>query len=129
MARTSAKNIFKLIDMANDELPIEQQFINDLKASIEKSQECKKPSQTYKPSGMNCVRAMTYQVLGVEPDNNKSSYQLIGICESGTDMHIRIQSMSDESLMIFIAFLFFPYKYSVEKIRYRKQRKYDSDEA
>lgn len=91
MARTSAKNIFKLIDIANNELPIEQQFLNDLKASIEKSQECRKPSQTYKPSGMNCVRAMTYQVLGVEPDNNKSSYQLIGICESGTDRHIRIQ--------------------------------------
>lgn len=69
MARTSAKNIFKLIDIANNELPIEQQFLNDLKASIEKSavKNARKPSQTYKPSSMNCVRQMVYQVLGIEP--------------------------------------------------------------
>ena len=91
MARSSTKNIFKLIDIANNELSIEQQFLNDLKASIEKSQEQRKPSQTYKPSGMNYVRAMTYQAMGIEPDASHSSYQLIGICESGTDRHIRIQ--------------------------------------
>lgn len=69
MARTSAKNIFKLIDIANNELPIEQQFLNDLKTSIEKTaaKNSKKPSQTYKPSSMNCVRQMVYQVLGIEP--------------------------------------------------------------
>lgn len=91
MSRSSVKNIFKLIDIANNELPIEQQFLNDLKACIEKSVESKKPSQTYKPSSMNCTRQMVYQVLGVDPENNGTSYQLEGICESGTDRHIRIQ--------------------------------------
>ena len=93
MGRSAMKNVFKLIDMANNELPIEQQFLNDLKASIEKAAEkdSRKPSQTYKPSSMNCVRQMTYQVLGVEPDNGNTSFQLQGICESGTDRHIRIQ--------------------------------------
>ena len=92
MAR-NVKNIFKLIDIANNELPIEEQLLQDLKASIEKSAELnqKKPSQTYKPSGMNCSRAMVYQVLGVEPDKSRASYQLEGICESGSDRHIRIQ--------------------------------------
>lgn len=91
MARNSMKNVFRLIDMANEELPIEKQFLNDLTASIEKSIENRKPSQTYKPSGMNCERQMVYQVLGVEPEDKGMSYQAQGICESGTDRHIRIQ--------------------------------------
>ena len=97
MARNSLKNVARLIDIANNELPIEKQFLNDLITSIEKSveQNSRKPSQTYKPSGMNCVRSMTYQVLGIEPDKSKASYQLEGICESGTDRHIRIQQAID----------------------------------
>lgn len=91
MARSSLKNVMRLIDVANNELPVEQQFLNDLKASIEKSIEIRKPSQTYKPSSMNCTRQMTYQILGVDPENNGTTYQLEGICESGTDRHIRIQ--------------------------------------
>lgn len=93
MPRNSLKNVSKLIDVANKDVPIEQQFLQDLTTSIEKAveQNATKPSQTYKPSGMNCERAMVYQVLGVEPDKGKTSYQLEGICESGTDRHIRIQ--------------------------------------
>ena len=93
MSRSSLKNVMRLIDVANNELSIEQQFLNDLTNSIEKyaEQNSRKPSQTYKPSSMNCTRMMSYQVLGVEPDKGKASYQLQGICESGTDRHIRIQ--------------------------------------
>lgn len=93
MPRNSLKNVMRLIDVANNELPIEKQFLNDLQTSIEKyaEQNSGKPSQTYKPSSMNCERQMVYQVLGVEPDKGKASYQLEGICESGTDRHIRIQ--------------------------------------
>lgn len=93
MPRSSLKNVMRLIDVANNELPIEQQFLNDLTNSIEKNVEMNsgKPSQTYKPSSMNCSRAMVYQVLGAEPDQARASYQFEGICESGTDRHIRIQ--------------------------------------
>ena len=93
MARNALKNICRLIDVANNELPIEQQFLNDLIVSIEKNAEANsgKPSQTYKPSSMNCERQMVYQVLGIEPESGKTTYQLEGICESGTDRHIRIQ--------------------------------------
>lgn len=93
MSRNSLKNVMRLIDVANNELPIEQQFLNDLTTSIEKfaEQNSGKPSQTYKPSSMNCTRLMSYQVLGAEPDTPKASYQFTGICESGTDRHIRIQ--------------------------------------
>ena len=72
--RNSLKNIAKLIDAANETIPIEEQFLNDLQVSIEKSaeQNASKPSQTYKPSGMNCNRSMVYQVLGYEPAKRKS---------------------------------------------------------
>lgn len=93
MARTSAKNIMKLIDIANNELPIEKQFLLDLTNSIEKNAENENyiPSKTYKPSSMNCPRQMVYQVLGILPTNTKLTYQFAGICESGSDRHVRIQ--------------------------------------
>ena len=34
---------------------------------------------------------MYYQVTGVEPDDTDSNYCIIGICNSGTDIHVRIQ--------------------------------------
>lgn len=93
MARNSLKAVMKALEKANSEIPVEQQFLDDLKRSIELEdmKTARKPSQTYKPSGMNCIRSMYYQVIGVdvEPDSN---YVMVGICESGTDRHERIQN-------------------------------------
>lgn len=94
MARSKALlNVLNLIDAANEELPIEQQFLCDLKASIELTEEKEKrlPSRTYKPSSLHCIRNMYYQVVGYEPAVDRSSSELVGICESGTDRHDRIQ--------------------------------------
>ena len=98
MARTSLKNICKLIDSVTESLSPEQEFLNDLKRSIEldDSKNQRIPSKTYKPSGMNCIRASYYQVSGIEPDKSNSSYTLIGICNSGTDIHIRIQTAVEQ---------------------------------
>lgn len=93
MPRKSLKNVAKLIARANTDVPIEQQFIDDLKRSIEMdaNKDFRKPSMTYSPSGMGCIRAMYYKRVGVDvvPD---SSYTMVGICESGTDRHERIQN-------------------------------------
>ena len=92
MPRNSLKNVARLIDAANNEIPLEEQFLQDLKTCIEKSNnEPYKPSQTIKPSSFNCIRNAYYQLIGVEPEENKNSYNLAGICESGTDRHIRMQ--------------------------------------
>lgn len=93
MARNTLKNISRLIDIANTNIPPEQGFLADLKHSIEKTDEKnrRKPSQTYKPSSMNCIRSMYYQVMGAEPDPASSSYCMVGICNSGTDIHERVQ--------------------------------------
>lgn len=93
MARSSLKAVMKAIEKANKEIPVEQEFLDDLKRSIELEdmKNFRKPSETYSPSGMGCIRAMYYKRSGVdvEPDSN---YTMVGICESGTDRHERIQN-------------------------------------
>ena len=83
----------RLLDATTKNLPPEQQFLADLKRSIELDdmKGYRKPSQTYKPSCMNCIRSMYYQVVGKEVKPSTSGYMMIGICNSGTDTHIRIQ--------------------------------------
>lgn len=94
MARNSLKNICRLIEAVKQEQPVEQAFITDLKRSIEMTdnKNARKPSLTYKPSGMHCLRNMYYQVTGQQPDPSNSNACLVGICESGTDRHERIQN-------------------------------------
>ena len=72
----------------------EQEFLADLKRSIELTADknSRLPSKTYKPSGMNCIRASYYQIMGIQPDESSSSYTMVGICNSGTDIHVRIQT-------------------------------------
>lgn len=52
-----------------------------------------KPSRTYKPSSLHCIRQMYYQMIGADLDKQtQKSGDFYGICESGTDRHLRIQS-------------------------------------
>ena len=68
-------------------------FISDLYYSIsqDSTKNIHKASKTFKPSSMKCPRNMQYQVMGVEPAEDKISPELVGILESGTDRHIRLQ--------------------------------------
>ena len=92
MARSSLKNICRLIETTKETLPPEQDFLTDLKRSIEMSANRNTiPSKTYKPSSMNCIRASYYQLTGKQPDSSETTYTLVGICNSGTDIHERIQ--------------------------------------
>ena len=92
------RNLARLLDSVNEKLSPEQDFIGDLKRSIELTDKknARKPSQTYKPSSMKCLRAMFYQVTGVDATDTDSTYCLIGICNSGTDIHIRIQQAIED---------------------------------
>lgn len=98
MARSSLKNVMRLIDTAKETLPPEQDFLNDLKRSIElnDAKGHRLPSKTYKPSGMNCIRASFYQIVGKEPDDGCTSYISVGICNSGSDIHVRVQTAVSE---------------------------------
>lgn len=95
MARSQALlNVLNLVDAAKEELPIEQQFLNDLKASIELQDQksSHKPSKSYKPSSLHCIRNMFYQITGADKASERASSELVGICESGTDRHEHIQN-------------------------------------
>lgn len=93
MVRQSLKNIFNMIDTAKAELPPEQSFLNDLKRSIELTAEktATQGSKTYKPSGMNCIRQSYYVITGQEADEYNADSTILGICESGSDRHERLQ--------------------------------------
>ena len=92
MGRNSLKNVMKLIDITNGTLGPEESFLQYLKSSIEKSNDSDYvPSKTIKPSSFNCIRNAYYQLIGLQPDSTKRPYNNAGICESGTDRHIRMQ--------------------------------------
>ena len=94
MARNSLKQVARLIQTVQEETAtVEQSFLADLKRSIElqDKKNNRPPSKTYKPSSMQCIRNMYYQVIGAEQIDGESSSSLIGICNSGTDTHARIQ--------------------------------------
>jgi CRISPR/Cas system-associated exonuclease Cas4 (RecB family) len=85
------RNIHRLIDAAVRVLPIEESFLADLTSSIEKQDETRMPSKSYKPSSLNCIRNMYFQVTGVTPDAQRADSTLIGICQSGSARHEYIQ--------------------------------------
>ena len=93
MARNKAfKNILNLIDAETNNLSPQESFLSDLKRSIEldDAKGHRLPSKTYKPSMMNCIRASYYQLTGVTPDEGTANYTIIGIANSGTDIHQRL---------------------------------------
>ena len=94
MGRESLKNVSRLISLANKDVPINESFLADYKRSVEISANKNNgiPSQTLKPSGMNCKRGCYYQIMGVQPDEGTTSFNMVGICDSGTDIHVRTQT-------------------------------------
>lgn len=105
MARSKALlNVLNLVSDSQEELPVEKQFLADLQYSIEvqDSKGSRKPSKSYKPSSMHCIRNMWFQIMGADVKHERSDASLVGICESGTDRHDRIQkavmAMSDTGI-------------------------------
>ena len=97
MQRTALKNLHKLISCQTleENQNVGIKFLNDLVFTITEEEKKNKhlPSPTFKPSSMKCPRNMYYQVTGAELDADENvSYALIGIGQSGTDRHIRLQA-------------------------------------
>ena len=90
-ARNPLFNISRLIDETMKEVPIEVAFAEDMKKCIETLNANHKISPYYKPSSLSCIRNMYYQRTETETDNMPVSADLVGIGESGTDRHQRIQ--------------------------------------
>ena len=95
MARLNFANLTKLAKNSTEEgVADSQRFLLELQNSIEKTENNRKskpPTKAYKPSSMNCVRMMYYYMTGTNITEREVGYELVGICESGTDRHERLQ--------------------------------------
>lgn len=93
MSRQSLKNIHRMIAQAQTAAPVADQFVADLEMTIEKefAKEKREPSRKYKPSSMQCIRNMYYQIVGADIDEDRVSASLVGILQTGTDRHAHIQ--------------------------------------
>lgn len=95
MARLNFANLNKLTRSSSEEgVADSQRFLIELQASMQKTdnRHRQKPNSiAYKPSAMNCVRMMYYYMTQADKDEQGASPELIGICESGSDRHERIQ--------------------------------------
>ena len=93
-SRRPLLNVGRLIDQsAGKEVPVATSFLQDLNMCIEKmSTRTGKPSPCYKPSSLHCIRNMYYQCVEADIDSPSESPESVGIGESGTDRHLRIQN-------------------------------------
>lgn len=91
----SLKNLAKLIAEKTKEKKPEEDFLHMLEEAIIRidKENQRDPSKSYKPSSLGgCLRNMYYQVIGAETDKGiTETADGIGIKESGTDRHERIQ--------------------------------------
>lgn len=94
MAKSSLKNLLILVNEAKKQSPVAESFLQDYLQSIERTANSNKhkPSAHYKPSSLNCIRNMFYQIVEQEPDSSIKEAPLIGIGESGTDRHEHLQN-------------------------------------
>lgn len=70
-------------------------FLNRIEEAYVKLEPEYKPSVYYKPSSLVCMRQMFFTRKGIPPEEDNKDASGIGILESGTDRHDRIQHVLD----------------------------------
>lgn len=88
---SAKKTLMSVINAKLDELSPEESFLVELKQTVSKMNPPRKGSNHYKPSSMNCDRAMYYIAKDTEPDDALPNYNSVRITESGSSSHERIQ--------------------------------------
>lgn len=87
-------NLQRLIaNSTKKEVDIPTSFIADFKYTIiqKNEEDYQKPTPTYKPSSLRCIRNMYFQRAETDIDKLVVNPSIVGIAESGTDRHERIQ--------------------------------------
>ena len=67
-------------------------FSQSVRNAIVEQDVLREPSKAYSPSSMKCARNMFYKRSGYETDPEPREHNMIGITESGTDRHDRLQN-------------------------------------
>lgn len=94
-----ARGLFSVSNLLKEEeanKDIASLFLKRIEEAVVKLEPEYKPSIYYKPSSMVCLRQMYFTRKGVEPEDENKSPSFIGICESGSDRHNRIQKVLDQ---------------------------------
>jgi len=89
------KDLTKMIQNAQKENEMDAQFLADLTIAIKRNnaKNSRKPSKYFKPSSIGgCRRNIFYQRTEKEQDPSSASMELVGMGESGTDRHERLQN-------------------------------------
>lgn len=76
----------------NDKNTIADEFLRDFENAVKQVSETP-PKPNYKPSSISCIRAMYFIMKSMPIDKSEFSSETIGIMESGTDRHKRIQDV------------------------------------
>lgn len=78
--------------IAKEKTP-EQEFLFLLHETMQRTENIRQPSRSYKPSSLGgCMRMNYFQIVGAPVDkHNPTEGNMIGIQEAGTDAHERIQ--------------------------------------
>ncbi len=93
MPSRALKNINKLVNQATTIQKPEKTFLSELEITIEKEEQKNQraPSNTYKPSSMDCIRKMYYQIVGADVEQGTMDSVITGICEIGSFRHSVLQ--------------------------------------
>ena len=75
------------------DLSVNEAFLSVLTTCIEDNAKSsgRKPSNSYTPSGMNCIRQMYYKRISTPQDPEVTAYNDIGMADTGTRRHEAIQ--------------------------------------
>jgi CRISPR/Cas system-associated exonuclease Cas4 (RecB family) len=82
----------KMINKATKQMTPAEKFLYELNQTIVRGNEKRTPSKSFKPSSLGkCLRLNYFQIIGAEIDGKTDNSEGIGITESGTDRHERLQ--------------------------------------
>ena len=91
----SRRKLFDLVDNSTKKLPDNKKFLVDVMSAVERknARDRRKSSPYYKPSSFKCMRNMYFTRVGAERDPETTSYQLVGMADTGTRRHEAIQDV------------------------------------
>lgn len=89
-----ARGLFSVSNLVKDREAnknVASLFLKRIEEAVVKLEPEYKPSNYYKPSSLICLRQMYFTRKGIPPEDEVKNASFIGICESGSDRHDRIQ--------------------------------------
>lgn len=90
-----SRKLLNLLNANKPELPANKKFLSDVMSCIERTEQegRRTGSNYYKPSSLHCMRNMYFTRTKAPRDPEVTEYNSIGMADTGTDRHERIQNV------------------------------------